>query len=72
VVPGSATPAGTSETEAGEGEAGETDAGAAAAPEAPAPAAPDFSGDTSPSVAPTDKTIRPLPRPEDLEAEGTP
>jgi OOP family OmpA-OmpF porin len=34
-----------------------------------APAAgPDFSGDTSPSVAPTEKTIRPLPRPEDLEA----
>ncbi|MCX7288349.1 MAG: OmpA family protein, partial [Rhodobacterales bacterium] len=31
--------------------------------------APDFSGDTSPSVAPTEKTIRPLPRPEDLEAE---
>jgi OOP family OmpA-OmpF porin len=45
------------------------------APEADAPApaaAPDFSGDTSPSVAPTEKTIRPLPRPEDLEAEGNP
>lgn len=35
-------------------------------------AAPDFSGDTSPSVAPTEKTLRPLPRPEDLEAEGNP
>ncbi|MGL4237913.1 OmpA family protein [Tabrizicola sp.] len=30
---------------------------------------PDFSGDTSPSVAPTEKTIPPLPRPEGLEAE---
>ena len=35
-------------------------------------AAPDFSGDTSPSVAPTEKTIPPLPRPEGLEAEGSP
>ena len=45
------------------------------APDAPAPAAvtaPDFSGDTSPSVAPTEKTIRPLPRPEGLKAEDTP
>jgi OmpA-OmpF porin, OOP family len=40
-------------------------------PAAPA-AAPDFSGDTSPSVAPTEKTIRPLPRPEGTGAEGTP
>jgi OOP family OmpA-OmpF porin len=39
---------------------------------AEAPVAPDFSGDTSPSVAPTEKTIRPLPRPEGLEAEGSP
>lgn len=29
------------------------------------PAAPDFSGDLSPSVAPTEKTIRPQPRPDD-------
>lgn len=29
-------------------------------------------GDTSPSVAPTEKTIRPLPRPDDLAAEGSP
>jgi OOP family OmpA-OmpF porin len=44
-----------------------------AQPAAASPAtAPDFSGDTSPSVAPTEKTIRPLPRPEDLEAEGSP
>jgi OOP family OmpA-OmpF porin len=35
-------------------------------------AAPDFSGDTSPSVAPTEKTIRPLSRPEGTSAEGTP
>ena len=33
---------------------------------------PDFSADTSPSVAPTEKTLRPLPRPEDLKAEGNP
>jgi OOP family OmpA-OmpF porin len=48
---------------------------AESAPEAGAAtsaAAPDFSGDTSPSVAPTEKTIRPLPRPEGLEAEGNP
>jgi OOP family OmpA-OmpF porin len=39
----------------------------------PAPSAgPDFSGDTSPSVAPTEKTLRPLPRPEDLQVEGSP
>lgn len=38
---------------------------AAAAPAAePAAEGPDFSGDTSPSVAPTEKTIRPKPRPE--------
>jgi OOP family OmpA-OmpF porin len=41
---------------------------AEAAPAAGPAAGPDFSGDTSPSVAPTEKTIRPLPRPEDLEA----
>ncbi len=38
-----------------------------------APAAvPDLSSDTSPSVAPTDKTIRPLPRPAGLAAEDNP
>lgn len=38
---------------------------AAPAPSAaPAAEGPDFSGDTSPSVAPTEKTIRPKPRPE--------
>jgi OmpA-OmpF porin, OOP family len=46
-----------------------------AAPVAEAPAAatptggPDFSGDTGPSVAPTEKTIVPKPRPEGLKAE---
>lgn len=30
---------------------------------------PDFSGDTSPSVAPTEKTLAPKPRPEGLKAE---
>lgn len=45
----------------------------ASATEAEAPAdTPDFSGDTSPSVAPTEKTIRPLPRPEGLKAEDNP
>jgi OOP family OmpA-OmpF porin len=47
-------------------------ADAEAAPEAGASAAPDFSGDTSPSVAPVEKTIRPLPRPDDLEAGESP
>ena len=44
---------------------------AATAEDAPSPAAagPDFSGDTSPSVAPTEKTIAPKPRPEGLKAE---
>ena len=50
---------------------------ALADPEAATPAAdgqtpvagPDFSGDTSPSVAPTEKTIAPKPRPEGLTAE---
>jgi len=32
----------------------------------------DFSADTSPSVAPTEKTIRPLPRPDVVKAEGSP
>lgn len=32
-------------------------------------ATPDFSGDTSPSVAPTEKTMAPKPRPEGLKAE---
>jgi OOP family OmpA-OmpF porin len=53
-------------------EAGVAATAAPATGEGPAEAAPaagpDFSGDTSPSVAPTEKTIRPLPRPEDLEA----
>ncbi|MFN3576908.1 MAG: OmpA family protein, partial [Tabrizicola sp.] len=48
-----------------------------AAPEAakadPAAATgPDFSDDTSPSVAPTEKTIAPKPRPEGLKAQDTP
>jgi OOP family OmpA-OmpF porin len=47
-------------------------AGAAGAGDTPAPGvseAPDFSADTSPSVAPTEPTIRPLPRPEGLPAQ---
>ena len=38
-------------------------------PAAPAVAGPDFSSDTSPSVAPTEKTLAPKPRPEGLTAE---
>lgn len=44
----------------------------------PAPAAavpvgtPDFSNDTSPSVAPTEKTLAPRPRPDGLKAEENP
>jgi OOP family OmpA-OmpF porin len=45
-------------------------AAAAPAAEGETPVAgPDFSGDTSPSVAPTEKTIAPKPRPEGLTAE---
>lgn len=74
---GEATPDGAvgEATEAGTGAGAPAAAGTAAAAlaSASAPAdAPDFSGDTSPSVAPTEKTIRPLPRPEGLEAEGNP
>ncbi len=43
--------------------AGAAPAGAAASEAADGAAAPDFSGDTSPSVAPTEKTIRPRQRP---------
>ncbi|MCU0903534.1 MAG: OmpA family protein [Tabrizicola sp.] len=43
-----------------------------AAPGETAVAGPNFSGDTSPSVAPTEKTIAPLPRPEGLTAEDSP
>jgi OmpA-OmpF porin, OOP family len=38
----------------------------------PAETGPDFSSDTSPSVAPTEKTIRPLPRPDDLKVTPSP
>lgn len=41
----------------------------AAAPPADSAPPPDFSADTSPSIAPTEKTIRPLPRPAGLGAE---
>lgn len=68
--------------EAGAAPAGTADAqppapadGATAATDvAPTPpaSAPDFSSDTGPSVAPTEKTIRPLPRPDGIKAEGTP
>jgi OmpA-OmpF porin, OOP family len=62
----------------------EPDAGAGAEPAAGAEASsgatpdgvsaegPDFSNDTSPSVAPTEKTLAPKPRPEGLKAEENP
>jgi OOP family OmpA-OmpF porin len=54
-------------------EAAPADAAAEATAEEPAPTAgPDFSGNTSPSVAPTEKTIRPLPRPEGLAPQESP
>ena len=53
--PGAAAPAGNASAPA--------EAGEAPAPEAAAAGGPDFSNDTSPSVAPTEKTIRPKPRP---------
>jgi OOP family OmpA-OmpF porin len=51
-----------------------TDPVAPPAPDAEAARAegPDFSSDTSPSVAPVEKTIRPLPRPAALEAGDSP
>jgi OOP family OmpA-OmpF porin len=51
---------------------GTEDAGTPAPVEGADPAAgsgPDFSGDTSPSVAPTEKTMAPKPRPGGLKAE---
>ena len=55
----------------GEGEAqpAAAEATATVPAESPAVAGPDFSGDTSPSVAPTEKTIAPKARPEGLKAE---
>ena len=44
---------------------------AASAAQSPV-AGPDFSGDTSPSVAPTEKTLSPKPRPAGLTAKDTP
>lgn len=47
----------------GAGSVGSASADPAASTSAPEGAAPDFSGDSSPSVAPKDKTRRPAPRP---------
>lgn len=61
---GAAAPAGTPavalQPDATAKPAAQTDAQTSSAPAG----GPDFSGDTSPSVAPTEKTIRPKPRPE--------
>lgn len=65
-------------TAEGTGAVGPSDAQATGSGPADAPAdgasatGPDFSADTSPSVAPTEKTIRPLPRPADLAAQENP
>lgn len=52
--------------------AASADAPAAAPAQPDTEGGPDFSGDSSPSVAPTEKTIRPLPRPADAEAQEDP
>lgn len=63
-------PVATAGTEAAASTGSETPATADPAATAADPAtAPDFSGDTSPSVAPTEKTLAPKPRPEGLKAE---
>jgi OOP family OmpA-OmpF porin len=50
-----------------------TGSGPAAVPaEGASATGPDFSADTSPSVAPTQKTMRPQPRPDGLKAQDTP
>ncbi len=68
-IPPPANPAATATPE----EAVPAEAPADAATEDQAPTAgPDFSGDTSPSVAPTEQTIRPLPRPEGLASQEDP
>jgi OmpA-OmpF porin, OOP family len=61
---------GGAEAAAPGGDAARAAEAAAPAAETAAPAAgPDFSSDTSPSVAPTEKTMAPKPRPEGLTAE---
>jgi OmpA-OmpF porin, OOP family len=62
---GAAPAAGTEATAAEAGTGTTAPAGAVADPAA----APDFSTDTSPSLAPTEKTLSPKPRPEGLQAE---
>ena len=52
--------------------AGQSEEKAAESVPPPATGGPDFSADISPSVAPTEKTIRPLPRPEGLPSQDTP
>jgi OmpA-OmpF porin, OOP family len=77
---GPAAEAGTTRPESADGgEAEAPDAAGSAgedtadpAPEVGIAAAPDFSADSSPSVAPVEKTIRPQPRPDDLEAGESP
>ncbi len=52
--------------------AAKADAPPADSPAVAAATGPDFSSDTSPSVAPTEKTIAPKPRPEGLTAKESP
>jgi OmpA-OmpF porin, OOP family len=67
VEPGTDGTGGTAPTTGNEATAAEAGAGTTAP--ASAEADPDFSADTSPSVAPTEKTLSPKPRPEGLQAE---
>lgn len=61
-----------SQSEASDAPATDPEPSNAAPQQTGADGGPDFSGDTSPSVAPTDKTIRPLPRPADAGAQEDP
>lgn len=57
---------------AAEGAVAEAPAATVAATATGAGSEPDFSNDTSPSVAPTEKTLAPKPRPDGLKAQDTP
>jgi OmpA-OmpF porin, OOP family len=67
-APGAAAKATPADATPPTAEAG-TDTPPTPAPDEAAATGPDFSGDTSPSVAPTEKTIPPQARPEGLGAE---
>jgi OOP family OmpA-OmpF porin len=66
-------PAPAADVSAEAGPAAEATASQPEGPDVPAaPEGPDFSAITGPSVAPTEKTIRPVPRPDGLQAKDNP